>query len=153
MFSHTCIRIHSFPPTVDRDISWPGALHQIQANMGGVLVEPWAVYSNGSMTYSLLGWWTGTLLLTLQGEGGVTTFTNSPFICFLLLLQMYANAEVFIFLPYFLFALWFEASNLLQCFGCLIASMLCSLSNSWWWWWFFSQVCVDIPTFMHHFTL
>lgn len=39
------------------------------------------------------------------GEGGVTTFTNSPFIWFLLLLQMYANAEVFIYILYFL--LWF----------------------------------------------
>lgn len=39
------------------------------------------------------------------GEGGVTTFTNSPFIRFLLLLQMYANAEVFIFHLYLLFAL------------------------------------------------
>lgn len=35
---------------------------------------------------------------TFGDGGGVTTFTNSSFIWFLLLLQMYANAEVFIFL-------------------------------------------------------
>lgn len=71
------------------------------------------------------------LLLTLFWvRGGVTTFTNSALVWSLLLLQMYANEEVFIlllpFFFFFFFALSFWANNLLQSSSVLIASLLCS---------------------------
>lgn len=81
-------------------------MHSIssQANTGSVGT---ALYLNDSMTSLTAVVVNQSAFADTFGEGGVTTFTNSPFIWFLLLLQMYANAEVFIFHLYFLFALWF----------------------------------------------
>ena len=55
-------------------------MHSIsfKANMGIVVTVYGALYLNDSMM--ITHFWTGALLLTLFGEGGVTTFTNFPFI-------------------------------------------------------------------------
>lgn len=89
--------------------SFPALVHSIssQANTGSVGTVYGALYLNESMTSLTAVVVNQSAFADTFGEGGVTTFTNSPFIWFLLLLQMYANAEVFIFHLYFLFALWF----------------------------------------------
>ena len=61
----------------------------------GVLVL-WALYWNDSMIYSLLWLWTGSLLLTLLVRVVWQLSLTLHLSDFFLLLQMYANAEVFI---------------------------------------------------------